>query len=257
MGRMAIAFGIAAAVLAPVLELATGSPLPYLFVLTVLAGLAWGIWRLRRGEFGWRWGGRDHLVALTYPVLAMAPLVILALIFGRVAIDSTELPSAAGEFGLMIASTWVGVLITEDGFFRGALWGLGVRAGWTRRMVLVWTSLAFLAWHVAVPLIEEGFKLPAAQIPVYYANVLLLGLCWGLLRLVSGSLLVPVTAHAIWNGLAYVLFGYGTKNGLLGIEQVGIYGPERGVLGVGVNLAVLIWMLRWAGRRGVDLNRKH
>jgi hypothetical protein len=79
---------------------------------------------------------------------------------------------------------------------------------------------------------------------------MLLGLCWGLLRMGSGSVLVACTAHASWNALVYVLFGYGMQNGLLGIDNITIFGPERGVLGLLVNGAVVTLLFMWALRRG-------
>jgi len=246
----AIALGVAAAVLAPVLELATGSELPYLLVLTVLAGAAWGIFRLRRDEMGWRWGGaRGHLVAFLYPLLAVGVLALVALIAGEVTLQTADNAKYARRIGLMLASTWVGVLITEEGFFRGALWGVCARAGWSKGKTLAWTSVAFVGWHVAVPLIEADFLLPAAQLPIYYANVILLGLAWGALRLATGSLLVPCTAHASWNAIVYIFYGYGQKTGWLGIERVGVFGPERGVLGLIVNATVAWLLVRWAFRR--------
>lgn len=253
-GSLTILFGLAAAILAPALELATGSPLPYLLILTFLAGLAWSLWKLTRKEFGWSWGGKAHIVAAVYPAIAMALPVLAALVFGRISYGYEDSMPLLAKLGLMTLSTWIGVLITEEGFFRGALWGMAMRAGWTNRRTLIWTSLAFTAWHVGVPIIEEGFILPAGQIPIYLTNVLLLGLTWGTLRLATGSLLVPITAHAVWNGLAYIFFGYGVKTGALGIQPINVYGPERGILGIVVNLAVLVWMIRWARGRGVDLD---
>ena len=63
---------------------------------------------------------------------------------------------------------------------------------------------------------------------------------WGVLRDVSGSLVVSSVSHGVWNGLAYTVFGYGTRAGALGIRQVGIYGPEVGLLGLALNTIVLL-----------------
>lgn len=59
---------------------------------------------------------------------------------------------------------------------------------------------------------------------------------WGLLRLISGSVLVASVSHGVWNGLDYPLFGFGTKVGALGITETAIYGPEVGILGLIVNV---------------------
>ena len=132
----AILLGVAAAVLAPISEIITGSPLPYLLVLTLIAGLTWAILRLGRREMGLALGGPTrHLVALLYPVAAIGVLGVLT---WAVAGTGTE-PVFTGEnwkrLGLMFLSTWVGTLLTEEGFFRGALWGVSLRAGWKPRSV--------------------------------------------------------------------------------------------------------------------------
>jgi membrane protease YdiL (CAAX protease family) len=254
MPRWAALLGIAAAVLAPVSEILTGSPLPYLLILTFLAGLTWAVLRLGLREMGLALGGAsDHLVALLYPLVAIGVLGLLA----WAARSTGTGPVFTGEnwkrLGLMFASTWVGTLLTEEGFFRGALWGVSLRAKWKPLSVLLWTSIAFMAWHIAVPIIEEDFRLVSHQIPIYYGNVLLLGLAWGLLRMISGSILVACTAHASWNALAYVFFGYGMKSGALGVDRMTLFGPERGVLGLVVNTAVVLLLFRW-WRRGSSGN---
>ena len=74
-------------------------------------------------------------------------------------------------------------------------------------------------------------------------NAAVMGLIWGLLRSSSGSILVSSISHGLWNGGAYVLFGYGTTLGALGIHETAIYGPEVGFLGLGLNLlfAAALW----------------
>jgi membrane protease YdiL (CAAX protease family) len=76
---------------------------------------------------------------------------------------------------------------------------------------------------------------PAAEIPVYLVNATLLGLIWGMLRLLSGSIVVASVSHAFWNGIDYPLFGFGENVGALGIQQTHIFGPEVGVLGIVLN----------------------
>ena len=252
----AILLGVFAAVLSPISEILTGNPLPYLLVLTLLAGITWAVLRLGRQEMGLALGGAaGHFVALLYPVAAIGLLGILAWIAGRTGAEPVLTGENWKRLGLMFASTWVGTLITEEGFFRGALWGVSLRAKWKPLSVLLWTSIAFMAWHIAVPIIEEDFRLVTHQIPIYYGNVLLLGLAWGLLRLISGSILVACTAHASWNALAYVFFGYGMKSGALAVDRISLFGPERGVLGLVVNAAVVLLLLRWWRRGGNCLVR--
>jgi len=75
-------------------------------------------------------------------------------------------------------------------------------------------------------------------------NGTLIGLSWGLMRLVSGSIIVTSVSHGVWNGMAYGLFGFGEKTGFLGIEKTWLYGPEVGLLGIVFNLAFVAWLWR-------------
>ena len=86
--------------------------------------------------------------------------------------------------------------------------------------------------------------MPAKEIPIFLINGTLLGAIWGVLRLVSGSIVVPAVSHAVWNAIDYPLFGFGEKVGALGIEQTHIYGPEVGILGIALNLAFLTLLWR-------------
>ena len=51
-----------------------------------------------------------------------------------------------------------------------------------------------------------------------------------------------------WNGLDYVLFGFGTKAGMLGIANTAVFGPEVAILGLAVNTvfagALSLWRRR-------------
>ena len=107
----------------------------------------------------------------------------------------------------------------------------------------MWSSLAFTIWHISAISLDTGFDIPAAEIPVYLVNATLLGMVWGILRMVSGSVVVPAVCHAIWNGIDYPLYGFGEKVGALGIEETQVYGPEVGLLGIGLNalFVLIIW----------------
>ena len=243
-----VGLGIAAAVGSPLLQIWTGRPEPYIFLLTALILLFWWLSRHSRAEFGLLWGRRrQHAIALLYPVAAMGLCAALAAVFGELDPAAPGLGKLAGDLALMFTATWIGVLISEEGFFRGTLWHLSQRAGFNGNQTLIWTSIAFVAWHIAVPIIDPAFVLPAWQIPIYLGNGLLLGLAWGAIRLLTGSVLVCCSAHASWNALAYVLFGYGEKTGLLGIDAVIWFDPERGLLGLLVNSLVVYWLLNRAG----------
>jgi hypothetical protein len=80
----------------------------------------------------------------------------------------------------------------------------------------------------------------------YVINVTITGLIMGVLRLASGSVVVPSISHGIWNGILYPLFGAGTQIGFLGIRD-GTFHPEVGVLGLVLNLvlAIGLWLWYW------------
>lgn len=58
---------------------------------------------------------------------------------------------------------------------------------------------------------------------------------WGLMRQLSGSVLVATVSHAAWNGLAYSLFGFGSHAGLLEIPDPLWLDPERGIAALVLN----------------------
>ena len=79
-----------------------------------------------------------------------------------------------------------------------------------------------------------------------------MGLIWGMLRLISGSAVVASVSHAVWNGLAYGLFAYGTKVGALGVTETSIFGPEVGYAGLALNGAYATLLWRWVKIQGQE-----
>ena len=134
-------------------------------------------------------------------------------------------------------------LLTEEGFFRGWLWASLERAGCSSWKVLVYSTLAFTAWHLSAITLDTGFDIPAAEIPIYLINATLVGGVFGVLRMVSGSVIVASVCHALWNAIDYPLFGFGEHVGALGIQQTHLFGPEVGLLGIVANcaFAFLLW----------------
>lgn len=201
--------------------------------------------RLSRREVGLVWGPpRHYRQALLQPLLVIGAATLAAVIGGAVSFAEADW----GNFWVnLIAGGLSAILlsvITEEGFFRGWLWASLKSVGCSERHTLIWTSLAFALWHVSPVTLATGYDLPAAQIPVYLGNVVLLGLVWGMLRLVSGSVIVASVAHGVWNGLAYALFAFGTKVGALGVTETWIYGPEVGYIGLALNAlyAAVLWL---------------
>ncbi|MDJ0711204.1 MAG: CPBP family intramembrane metalloprotease [Woeseiaceae bacterium] len=229
---------------------ATGYTMFSALPLFPLALLFWYLQGFSRVAIGLSWGrSRDFGWAIAYPCVVLGALGAIAWLAG--AIDTSETAWNTTLLNIAASSTIgiVMVLITEEGFFRGWLWASLERAGCSRWQVVGYTTLAFTVWHVSPISLDTGYDLPAAEIPVYLVNATLLGLIWGMLRMVSGSVVVPSVCHAVWNAIDYPLFGFGEHAGALGIEQTHVYGPEVGALGIVANgaFAILLWR-RYAHR---------
>ncbi|HKZ73736.1 MAG TPA: CPBP family intramembrane glutamic endopeptidase [Steroidobacteraceae bacterium] len=65
-------------------------------------------------------------------------------------------------------------------------------------------EIALVALSTFLVAIDTGFAPPPAQVPVYLVNAAVMGLIWGMLRLISGSVVVASLSHGLWNGVAYV-----------------------------------------------------
>jgi membrane protease YdiL (CAAX protease family) len=241
---------VAALVVCPALELITGAEWSYTLPIFVFFFLFWGLTRMSRAEIGFRVGGPGaYIVSLVYAFLALSTVGAAAMLGGEGGLSSAPLGKSMILALQMFAATWIGTIITEDGFFRGWLWGSLSRTRLGVRGILIWTSLVFALWHLPVAVIEENFKLPAEVIPVYIVNVLLLGVAWGIIRLASGSIVTAAFCHGIWNGIVYTFFGYGTTSGALGITNYKVYDPERGLLGLAVNAIAVVLLWAWASRK--------
>jgi len=227
---------------------ATGLTMFSALPLFPLAAFFWWLQRFQRREVGLARGGpgRLYAIAALYPVAVMAAASLIALVAGQIDISKTEWGTAAINLFVGGVMTVLVAIITEEGFFRGWLWASLRRAGMDSRGALIWSSVAFALWHVSAVSFGGDYGLPPARIPIFLANALLLGLAWGILREISGSVVVAAVAHGVWNGFAYTLFAFGERVGALGVERTWIHGPEVGIVGLVLNLVVLIllWRLR-------------
>ena len=243
------AFGVLIAI-AIITAVASGLPSEFgALSLIPLIGLFWYMERLSRAEMGFVWGRARHYgLALLFPALVLSLVGLAAWIAGEVNLENTDWPATAFKLGVSISLTILLSIVTEEGFFRGWLWGSLKRAGQNKYWILVWTSLAFAAWHLPIPFLFPDFVLPLVQVPIYILNVAVAGVIMGLLRLVSGSVVVPSVSHGVWNGVAYLFFGTGTQIGVLGIQEASIYRPEVGILGLGLNIAFATGLWLWSRR---------
>ncbi len=240
--------GLAVAIAITTTMDATGHSMFSALPLFPLAALFWYLQKFSRAEIGLIWGRASYYgLALVYPVLVLGATAAIAYAFGAFDTSDTDWNKTLLNMGLMSSTGTLVVLLTEEGFFRGWLWAVLKRAGLNDRVVLIASTLAFTAWHISAISLDTGFDIPADEIPIYLINATLIGAVFGVFRMISGSVVVPSLCHAVWNGIDYPLFGFGERVGALGIQQTDIYGPEVGVLGIGLNLAFLAWLLRKYG----------
>jgi len=235
---------IAAIVISPLLVLATAQGALYNVWLAVMMASLWVVQRLSKREVGVATGDRkSYLVAAAYAVAIIGCVALGAWIAQLIDLQGWSATTVFRRLSLNFLVTFVLALITEEGFFRGALWGSCERAGFSPAKTVIWTSVAFGLWHFAVPLIDPDFSQPLGKVPQYVIGSTAFGVAMGLLRLRSGSIFVPSFCHALWNGSVYTFFGAGEKIGQLGIADPRVWDPERGYAGLVLAMlaAVLLW----------------
>jgi len=217
--------------------------------LAPLLGIFWYLQRLPRREVGFAWGRwRHYVLAVLYPVVVAAEIILVAIVAGAMDPSHTNWKKAAINFLLVAFTTVLVAIITEEGFFRGWFWASLERVGLKKPSILLGSSVAFMLWHWSAVMLKTGFDPPWSQVPVFMVNAAVMGAVWGLLRWQSGSVIVSSVSHGLWNGMAYVLFGFGTKVGALGIKNTGVFGPEVGVLGLALNAVFALALWRWSVR---------
>jgi uncharacterized protein len=222
--------------------LTTYSALP----LIVLFFALWYLQKLSRVSVGFVWGRwRDYRMAVLYPVIVLGIAVSIALVAGATQTATTNWTKAWSTIAIASAATIILALITEEGFFRGWLWASLRQAGRNATAVVLFTSIAFALWHISEVTLAKGYTLPWAQIPVFIVNAAIMGAIWGLMRAISGSVIVASVSHGLWNGGAYVLFGVGSNAGALGVKQLALFGPEVGFVGLVLNAVFAAVLWRW------------
>jgi membrane protease YdiL (CAAX protease family) len=212
--------------------------------LLALIALFWTMSRHTWSDWGLGWGKpRDYGLALLYPVFVMG-IIGAALALSGAKINDVDWQAALTAFATIALFTLPGAFLTEEGFFRGSLFTACQRDGLSARQTVVFSSLVFAAWHISWATLSEEGRLELHVLPIYLLNATLLGAVWGSLRLLSGSVLVAAVSHAVWNGMAYSLFGFGGDSGLLQVSHTALLDPERGLLAVLLNAAFLALLWR-------------
>lgn len=233
-----------AIVISPLLVLATAQGAFYNLWLAVMMIALWAAQRLNKREVGVAVGDpRSYFIGFGYAVGIIGCVALGAWASQLIDLTDYSATTVVRRLSLNFLITFALALITEEGFFRGALWGSCARAGFSPAKTVIWTSLAFGLWHLAVPVTDPDFAQPLDKVPQYVIGSTAFGVAMGLLRLRSGSILVPSFCHALWNASVYTFFGAGEKTGQLGIADPGMWDPERGYAGLALAIlgAVLLW----------------
>lgn len=250
-----IAGSILALIISPLIVLLSGDASAYALVLFPVTLILWLLTRLSIKSMGIMWGNvRAYLLAFIYPFFVMGLTFIIVMLFGGIEATDFSLSDAAWQILNMFLISFLLGMLTEEGFFRGWLWGMLELRSNNKWFMLIWSSGLFCIWHFAVNFVMPNESLSAFSIPVYLGNILLLGFNMGLLRMASGSIIIPSISHALWNGLLYNLFGFATYTGALQISSYQIFDPERGLLGLALNLiaAIILWKFA-AAKRKIEL----
>ena len=112
-------------VVSPLAATSTGIEFLYPLSLLPLSMLLWTLTRLPSRAMGLRLGPvRTHVLAVMYPVFVMGLTGLIAYLSGS--IRATHFPVLAVSKGVLLIFLFTLALgpLTEEGFFRGWLWGV-------------------------------------------------------------------------------------------------------------------------------------
>lgn len=213
---------------------------PMFLILVYITKMKWE-------EVGLNFGSlKDYVWAILYPLGICLPIILIALVTGNIGgINYSE--EMTGKIAYLFFMTLILAFTTEEGFFRGWLFGVLERDQINPKLILILTAIAFALWHFPLFFIDPGFVW--TMLPLYLIGGIVGGLIFGLLRYISGSIIVSSFSHALWNTIVYILFGFGSSIGVLNIKMTGFYHPESGLLGLifGIIFMVILWF--WTSKK--------
>ena len=153
-GIIAVALAIGVTTAMDATGLTAFSALP----LCPLALILWSIERAPRRDVGLTLGRpRYYWVAIIYPVVIIGACAIAALAMGAANLVGFSGSKTARDMIVVAAATIVIAVLTEEGFFRGALWASLTRGGLSTTSVLALTSIGFALWHISAITLATGF----------------------------------------------------------------------------------------------------
>ena len=87
----------------------------------------------------------------------------MATFAGVVDLSKTNFQKAFLNLLIVTISTALVAIVTEEGFFRGWLWGSLVRRGIIESHVLIYTSIAFALWHISAVILDTRLQADAVS----------------------------------------------------------------------------------------------
>ncbi|HOZ05906.1 MAG TPA: CPBP family glutamic-type intramembrane protease, partial [Arenimonas sp.] len=131
----------------------------------------WAMQRLPRKSMGLAMGSWRHYgLALLHPLLIIGVIAVVCLVAGVADVSRVNWLSARNDFLTTVAISIPLAILTEEGFFRGWLYGSLQRAGIGELRIMIWTGVAFSLWHIPAVSMNTEDAPPLAQIPVLLVN---------------------------------------------------------------------------------------
>ncbi len=230
--------------LAPIIF--NNAQLEALVIFPIILILAY--WTKMNGkELGLEFGRlRDYVWAILYPVSICLVIIIIAMVTGNIG-EIKYSNEMIGKIAYLFFYTLILAFATEEGFFRGWLFGILERDKINPKLILILTAVAFASWHLPLFFLNPSFTW--SMLPIYITGGIIGGLIFGLLRYISGSIIVSSFSHALWNTIVYILFGFGSTIGVLGIQMTNIFSPESGFLGLALGLVFVAILWFWTSKK--------
>ncbi|NYB26479.1 MAG: CPBP family intramembrane metalloprotease [Methanobacteriaceae archaeon] len=217
-----------------------------LIIFPIILILAY--WTKMNGkELGLEFGSlRDYIWAILYPLSICSVIIVIALVTGNIG-GVQYSGEVTGKIAYLFLYTLILAFATEEGFFRGWLFGILERGKLNPKLIFLITALAFSSWHLPLFFLNSSFSW--SMLPIYITGGIIGGVTFGLLRYISGSIIVSSFSHALWNTVVYILFGFGSTIGILGIKMTDIFSPESGLLGLTFGLVFMAILWFWTSKK--------
>lgn len=151
--------------------------------------------KMNAKELGLTFGEKkEYLIAIAYPLISALIVIILATVSGNLGKITTSFATLSAFLGLFF-TTLILTVTTEEGFFRGWLFGVMEKYEYSPKSIILLTALAFMIWHIPLFIIGSEMQGAYHMIPLYLSTVFTGGAVMGAIRYRSGSIIVSSLSH--------------------------------------------------------------